>query len=320
MTHAESPQGMSALLTQFADWLRIHNFAETTVVNRVKSCGYFITWAQQRGVDQPCEVTRPVIECYQRFLFHRRKPNGKPLSTYTQLGYLTPLRAWFKWLWRQHHIRVNPTSDLDLPRLEFQLPKHVLSAREADLVLSVPKVNEPLGLRDRTILEVLYSTGVRRLELVQLRVYDVDRERGLVAVRQGKGRKDRVVPIGERALAWVARYLEGVRPQLCCGLRSEDYLFLSASGERLSPNWLSVAVAAYVRKAELGKQGSCHLFRHTMATLLLEAGADIRIIQEILGHSSLETTQIYTRVSVKMLKEVHTAKHPARLERSSKGE
>src|SRR5262245_26576960 len=147
MTRLEDLQGMTALLGPFADWLRIHNFSETTVVNRIKSCGYFIAWAAERGVERAGEVTKPVIERYQRFLFHRRKANGKPLSSHTQLGYLTPLRAWFKWLWRQNHIRVNPCSDLDLPRLELHLPRHVLTAREADLVLSVPQVTERLGLR-----------------------------------------------------------------------------------------------------------------------------------------------------------------------------
>jgi integrase/recombinase XerD len=130
-------------------------------------------------------------------------------------------------------------------------------------------------------------------------------------IRQGKGKKDRLIPIGERALAWIARYRDHVRPRLVVG-RDEGILFLDSMGEALGLNDLTRLVGEYVKQAGLGKEGSCHLLRHTMATLMLEHGADTRIIQAILGHASLETTQIYTQVSIPRLKKVHTATHPAR--------
>lgn len=165
------------------------------------------------------------------------------------------------------------------------------------------------------MLETFYSTGIRRMEMANLTVFDVDHERGTLMVRQGKGKKDRMIPIGARALKWIDKYVHDVRPTL--RLADDDgTLFLTHLGEAFTPNRLTQMVREYIDSAEIGKRGSCHLFRHTMATLMLENGADVRFIQAMLGHVSLETTQIYTQVSIKMLKEIHTATHPARLERS----
>ena len=206
----------------------------------------------------------------------------------------------------------NPAADLDLPRAEKRLPRHVLTASEAERVLGLPDVEEVMGLRDRAILETLYSTGMRRMELIGLKLYDLDQERGTVFIRQGKGKKDRMIPMGERAFSWVRRYLEEARPRL--SLTPDDGLvFLTNVGLAFEPNRLTQLVRDYVDQADIGKTGSCHLFRHTCATLMLEGGADIRFIQQLLGHEKLETTQIYAQVSIRMLKEVHTRTHPARL-------
>jgi integrase/recombinase XerD len=166
-----------------------------------------------------------------------------------------------------------------------------------------------LGLRDRAMMEVLYSTGIRRVELSNLELFDIDRERGTLTVRQGKGRKDRVVPIGERALGWIAKYLATARPELVAP-PDHPTLFLNDRGEKLGVVYLTHLIGGYVEAAKTGKTGSCHLFRHTMATLMLEGGADVRHIQEILGHVQLSTTSIYTRVSIRHLKAVHDATHP----------
>jgi integrase/recombinase XerD len=306
---------MAALRDCYLGWLAVKNFSERTALIRRVSIGYFIEWAEQRGIGRPGEVTRPILERYQRHLFLYRKQNGEPLSVRTQCSRLGSLRSWFKWLARQNHILYNPAGELEMPRLEFRLPRAVLSAREAEQVIALPDLGTPLGLRDRAILETLYSTGMRRMELVQLGVYDVDGERGTVLIRQGKGKKDRTVPIGDRALAWVERYLHEVRPGLLVGDGGGGVLFLTSLGEAFHPVHMTKLVRGYVVAADLGKKGSCHLFRHTMATLMLEGGADIRFIQAMLGHAKLDTTQVYTQVSIRKLKEIHTATHPARLRR-----
>jgi integrase/recombinase XerD len=305
-------QGFALLAEAYLESLRVRNYSGATIASREHHLREFIKWAEERGLARPVEVTKPVLERYQRFLYHYRKKDGQPLSFRSQHGCLVPVRALFKWLCRQNHLLANPAADLELPRAEKRLPRHVLTAGEAERVLALPDVAEPLGLRDRAILEAFYSTGMRRMELLGLKLYDLDQERGTVFIRQGKGKKDRMIPMGERAFSWVRRYLEEARPSLAL-TPDEGIVFLTNVGLAFEPNRLTQLARDYVDKAEIGKQGACHLFRHTCATLMLENGADIRFIQQLLGHEKLETTQIYAQVSIRMLKEVHTRTHPARL-------
>jgi len=303
------PEGLGAWLWRYLEWLRVRAYSERTVTNRLNTLEQLFEWLEARSISRPIEVTRPVLERYQRHLFYLRKADGKPLSFRAQHSRLVPVRSYFRWLTKQGVILANPAADLDLPRLGRRLPKHVLTALEAEKVLEQPDVNDPLGLRDRAILEVLYSTGLRRSEVTKLGIYDLDAERGTLMVRLGKGRKDRVVPIGERAVHWVQRYLAQVRDSLVMP-PDEGVLFLTRFGDGFRPEPLTHLVRAYVDAAELGKTGACHLMRHTMATLMHENGADIRHIQEILGHAELSTTQIYTQVGIRQLKAVHAATHP----------
>jgi integrase/recombinase XerD len=253
-----------------------------------------------------------VLERYQRHLFHYRKADGEPLSFRSQHARLVPLRMWFRWMTRQNYILHNPASELELPRLGRSLPKNIFSAAEVERVLTLCEIEEPIGLRDRALLEVIYSTGMRRLELVRLKLYDLSLDRGLILIRQGKGKKDRYVPIGERAIAWLEKYMREARPQLAA--EPDDMtVFLTAQGEPFSRDHLSYAVKERVDAAQLGKTGSCHLFRHTMATLMHENGADIRYIQQMLGHEDIKTTQIYTQVAIRTLQQIHAATHPAQL-------
>ena len=300
---------MHGLLNEYLAWMGAQNFSGDTVVTRRTTIGYFLEWCVERGLDTPAEITRPVLERYQRSLYQYRKNNGEPLTFRTQNTRLRALKGWFRWLARQNHILHNPASELLLPRLENRLPKHILSVEEAEAVLAVPDVSTTEGLRDRAILETFYSTGMRRMEVANLKLYDIDRERGTVMIRQGKGKKDRHIPIGERALSWIAKYVATARPELLAA-SDEGTVFLDAMGLAFDRVRLTTMVRGYVRKAKIGKQGGCHLFRHTVATLMLENGADIRVIQEMLGHSKLTTTELYTRVSIKLLKQVHEATHP----------
>jgi integrase/recombinase XerD len=305
-------QGFAAMAAAYLEALQVRNYSGATIESREHHLREFIRWAEERGVARPSEVTKPTLERYQRWLYHYRKKNGQPLSFRSQHGCLVPVRALFKWLCRQNLLLANPAADLELPRAEKRLPRHVLTAAEAERVLALPDVAESLGLRDRAILEAFYSTGMRRMELLGLKLYDLDAERGTVFIRQGKGKKDRMIPMGERAFAWVHRYLDEARPSLALS-PDDGTVFLTNVGLVFEPNRLTQLVRDYVDAAEIGKTGSCHLFRHTCATLMLEGGADIRFIQQMLGHAKLETTQIYTQVSIRQLKEVHTRTHPARL-------
>ena len=303
------PFGFPRLVGEFCEWMGTRGMSDKTIDDRHKLLGYLAGWLLERGITRPSEVTKPVLDGYQRWLFHYRKPDGKPLTFRSQHTYLVPVRAFFKWAARDNRILYNPASELELPRIERRLPKHVLSIEEVEAVLAQPDLTEPTGLRDRAMLEVLYSTGIRRAELAHLELFDLDAERHTLLVRQGKGKKDRMVPIGERAITWIDRYLADARPKLA-GAPDDGVLFLTVDGTGFTPGRLTQLARRHVNAAKLGKSGACHLFRHTMATLMLEGGADIRYIQAILGHVRLETTEIYTRVSIRQLQAIHAACHP----------
>ena len=309
------PDSLYNAMRRFLQWQAEKNYSPKTIENREVYLRYFIQWCDERGLGQPQEITKPIIERYQRYLFLYRKKNGEPLSTRSQHVRVVPIRAWFKWLARQNHILYNPASDIEMPRLERRLPKHILTVDESEAIINQPDTSKPTGIRDRAILETLYSTGIRRMELINLKLFDIDNDRGTVMVRQGKGRKDRMIPIGERALKWIEKYQSDVRPELSTP-NDDGILFLTHLSDAFTPNRLTQMVRDYIDAADIGKRGSCHLFRHTMATLMLENGADVRFIQAMLGHVSLETTQIYTQVSIRKLKDIHTATHPAKLERT----
>ncbi|MGC1298299.1 MAG: site-specific tyrosine recombinase XerC [Alloacidobacterium sp.] len=301
---------LEVMMRAYLQALAIQNYSEQTIGHREFQIGSFIRWCQERGISDPVEVTRPVLERYQRYLFHYRKKNGEPMTFRSQHSRLVPLRTWFRWMTRENHILHNPASELELPRLGRMLPKNILSAAEVEQVMLLPDLREPIGLRDRAMLEVLYSTGLRRMEIIALRLYDLSLDRGLLLVRHGKGEKDRYVPIGERAIAWLQKYIREARPQLA--IEPDDMtVFVTLQGEPFSKSYLSRIVREYIVAAKLGKTGACHLFRHTMATLMHEGGADIRYIQQMLGHEDIKTTQIYTQVAIRTLQQIHAATHPA---------
>ena len=309
---ADDPQGLLYLTARYMEALRVRNFTEQTLYGRGKMLRYFRVYCEQIGVTQARQVTRAVMINYQSYLYHYRKEDGKALTIGTQKAWLSCVTAFFSWLTREGLALYNPASDLELPRREVRLPKIILNAAEVEAILNVPDLSTPMGIRDRAILETLYSTGIRRQELCNLRLGDLDYDRGLVRIEQGKGHKDRYVLIGERAVQWIEKYLIEVRPRLCPSL-NEQAIFLNTLGTQMNANRLGSQVHAIIRSAGIGKSGSCHLFRHTFATLLLENGCDVRYVQEMLGHSKMETTAVYTHVAIKTLKEVHSRFHPARL-------
>ena len=294
---------------EFLDMRRAKHFSPGTIEWNESNLRAFFNWCEERSLRNPTEITRPILERYQRWLFYYRTKLGKPLTIASQHKRLAAVLAFFKWMAKANMILFNPASEIDLPRLDRRLPRDVLTIAEVEHVLSLPDVSKPSGIRDRAMLETLYSTGIRRSELVRLGIYDVQPDAGTLMVRLGKGRKDRVVPIGERALSWIEKYLVEVRPKEVVE-PDVGVLFISHLGNGFMPHTLTDIVRGYIEQAKIGKVGSCHLFRHTMATLMLESGADIRFIQAMLGHASLETTSIYTLVSIKKLKEVHELTHP----------
>ena len=302
---------LSNLAERFYQRMHIRNFAASTIKLRREYLGQFLQWLDDRGITSIDEVTRDVLLAYQRYVYHfRSKRTGKPLKFSTQMTRLVPVRSWFRFLSREQLIASNPASDLDFPKEEQRLPGRVLTVETIESIMSQPDVSQPLGLRNRAILETFYATGMRRSELIALSMCDIDVERQVVTIRQGKGKKDRNMPIGKRALAWIGKYQQEVRHQLA-ERTSTNVLFISSRGRPFGPTNLSILVRGYITAAGVTAPGSCHLFRHAVATLMLEQGADLRTLQSLLGHAELTTTQIYTHVSIQHLKDVYRQTHPA---------
>lgn len=251
-------------------------------------------------VEQVNAVTRADLERYRQALQRRR------LRRRTQNDALTVVRGFFRWLVRSNLLLENPAAGLSLRRAPRPLPPRPFTADEVERLLAGIDTLRPLGLRDRALIEVLYSTGIRLAELTGLDLDDLDPKRGLIMIRHGKGGRSRTIPIGERAVDWLGRYLRQVRPRL---LRwpDEAAVFLSLEGHRLS----RTQIHRRLREHGIKRRRPVHLFRHTAATLMLEGGADLRSIQEILGHVSVTTTAIYTHVAISALKAVHQRTHPA---------
>ena len=297
---------LDSALTSYFHHLTINHFSAATIRTRSIHLRTFTRWC--RDDSNRTEITRTLLVEYQDHLLAVLKANGTPLSISTQHSYLLSIRSWLRWMHKHGLVRRDLAAGISLPKASYRLPR-VLSAADVEKVFESCSLRTRTGVRDRTILETFYSTGIRRTELLNLSLHDLDWHREFVNVRMGKGRKDRVIPIGERALAWIDRYLWEVRPLFVDSI-DDGTLFLTRTGRRLAPNHLSWLSRRLVRAAFPHVEGACHLFRHTMATLMLEGGADIRFIQQMLGHSKLTSTQIYAHVSVGALKEVHSKTHP----------
>ena len=315
--HQTTPDGFDRsrpeTLASLADaWLRRFEeraYSPRTIEMHRWALKSFLGWCQERELVNPHQVTKPILESFQRWLYRYKQTNGKPLGVTTQRNRLGAVQRFFAWLCRENLLEANPAADLELPRKPPKLLPKALSAEELAELFALPDTSDVLGLRDRCILEVLYCCGLRRSEVTQLDLEDLDLPRAVLTVRKGKGGKSRTVPLGQRALYWLGRYLETSRPCLEIEV-GERALFISGYGTRLNASYLGNWVKRVMKQAGIEKPGSCHLLRHSCATHMHDNGADIRFIQQLLGHARLDTTQIYTEVSIVQLQEVHARTHP----------
>jgi integrase/recombinase XerD len=314
-----APGGRSADLgslveAHLADALA-RGLARGTIAYRRVYLGQLLGWLERRGITLARQITPAVLDNYLVHLRKRKtdynRPEATALSVKTLAAEASVLRSFFRWLAARRVVLFNPAEDLKLGNRTQPLPKAVLSESEIRALLSAPG-RDTLGLRDRAILETLYSTGLRRAELCGLDLYDLDHTGELVRVRQGKGRRDRIVPIGTAALAAIRTYLRDARPELV-ETPKEPALFVAAiTRRRLNVKTLNLIVRKHAEVAGIAKRVTPHVLRHTCATDLLRGGADIRQVQAILGHASVATTQTYTRVAVEDLVRVHRRHHPRR--------
>lgn len=270
----------------------------------------FIKWAAAQGIHLLEDLDMQVIEEYRRYLNKYRKRDGMPLDISTQYTRLVTVTKFVKTMDYYGAIDGTFAAKFRLPRIPRRLPKNIPTVEDIERVLDQALIMGRLGLRNRAIIEVFYATGIRRIELVNINIRDIDNQRQILTVREGKNKNDRNVPIARRALDWVERYLKEMRPRLAT-LASGEALFLTETGHRIKPHKVTDMVTKCVNRSGIDKKGACHLLRHATATEMLRHGADIRQVQEMLGHSDISSTQIYAHVTIKDLNRVYYETHPA---------
>jgi integrase/recombinase XerD len=298
---------------RYNETMGIRNYSSVTIQRRDSDLRRFIAWCDERSLEHPNQITKIILDAYQKHLYYYRQESGEPLTPTTRNHYISSIKMFFKWLAQENYLPYNPASEVIAPRATASRLPLVLTPGQVENILQQPALDTVYGLRDRAVLEVFYATGIRRLELCRLELQDVVLAQQLLYVRKGKNGKDRLLPLGERATHWLARYINNARPQLMVELK-EETLFLNDYGERFRDSKLGERVKRFMANAGIVAEGSCHLLRHAMATHMLENGAELRYIQIMLGHADLKSTQIYTHVSIHKLQAIHAATHPAKLE------
>lgn len=290
------------LLDEFCDALWLEDgLSPNTLQSYRRDLRLFGTWlAAARGK----RLTQAEHGDLLAYLAHRFNHKAKPRSA---ARLLSSLKRLYQYLLREGRIGADPTLQIDMPKLPRSLPK-TLTERDVESLLAAPAVENPIGLRDRAMLETLYASGLRVSELVGVTLAQVSQDMGVVRI-VGKGAKERLVPLGEEALAWIRRYLAEARPQILDGQRA-DALFVTARGAPMTRQAFWNLIRRYALRAGLTGQISPHTLRHAFATHLLNHGADLRVVQMLLGHADISTTQIYTHVARERLKSLHAKHHP----------
>jgi integrase/recombinase XerD len=297
ITHNSLP-----LIDEFCDALWLEDgLARNTLDAYRRDLGQFSAWL---AGEQGRKLTEGGAADVQAFLGHLFRKKTRASSA---ARFLSSLKRFYRYCLRQGKVRIDPTLKIESPKLPRPLPKS-LTEEDVESLLAAPNVEEPLGLRDKAMLETLYASGLRVSELVPLKLGQVSQDMGVVRV-VGKGSKERLVPLGEEALVWIRRYVREARPRLLRG-RSSDDLFVTARGAAMTRQMFWTLLRRHCTRAGLRKSVSPHTLRHAFATHLLNHGADLRVVQLLLGHSDISTTQIYTHVARERLKQLHAKHHP----------
>jgi len=300
---------LDKLSKEYIKSLKVRNFADRTIKEQQRKLGKFFIFLQNLGVERVEQINRGILLDYQTDLFHTINSHGRPNSVCSQNSMLSAVKGFTRFLKQRDYIISDPACDIPYGKTPKTLPRGILTRSEARRIINAPDTSCSIGYRDKTIMEVLYTTGIRKDELNNLTLNDVDYNDGFLRIICGKGRKDRMVPLGRISCRYLENYIKSVRPDLIKDPYN-NHLFLTFRGNRFSKNVVWELVKKYAKKAKIKKNVSPHTFRHTCATAMLRNKADIRAVQELLGHESLNSTQIYTRVTINDLKAVHARCHP----------
>ena len=294
---------MEEFLKEYLTILRFEkNLSDNTIKSYETDINKLLTFLHEQGISDLDQVTSNLIS---KFFEYQRKWG---IDSSTVARYMSSIKGFWLYLESSNYIQKNPTEKLASVKKSRKLPV-VLSFNEVEQMLSCPDVSDILGLRDKAILELFYSSGLRVSELINLKISDLFFDDEVIRVL-GKGSKERIVPIGSSAVKWINEYLKTSRPYLEKKYKSGNFVFLNRRGSKLSRMWIWKIFEQYANQAGIKKEIHPHTFRHSFATHLLEGGADLRAVQEMLGHADISTTQIYTHVDREYIKQVHRDHHP----------
>jgi integrase/recombinase XerD len=295
---------MNLFLREYLNILSLEkNLSENTIISYKNDLSAFITFLKNDfNIDDPEQISYNHVSSFFQLLFELE------LTGSSAARYLSSIRGFFRYLIHNKYITKNPVDKIEAPKRKKNIPE-VLTIPEMEAVLSKPDVKDKLGLRDKAIMEIMYACGLRVSEVLNLKVSNLYFNEEIIRVF-GKGSKERLVPIGRSAVKWIRQYLAESRPQLVKRTLSENYVFLNNRGIRLSRMGLWKITDRYFTEADIKKDVHPHTFRHSFATHLIEGGADLRAVQEMLGHADISTTQIYTHIDRDYIKQVHKDFHP----------
>ena len=297
------------LLDRYRAELTLRNYSPHTIAKQLAALNLLWRFLAETNQNDLIGLTTTALHDFQRWHFYEPTNRATARGIAYQNRVLAAIKGLFKFLHTENFIARDPAAPLAYAREPQTLPRNVLTPREARKIIETPDIRTALGYRDRTILEVFYSTGIRKLELMNLTVADVQLEEELLRINGGKGAKDRVVPLTAVAASFLASYINAIRPKLL-GNKTSRRLFLSQRGRPIARNTLGGIVEKYARLARIKKRVTCHLWRHSCATHLLQNKANLRHVQEILGHRSLATTERYLHLTITELKAAHVKCHP----------
>jgi integrase/recombinase XerD len=297
------------LLERYRSHLELKNYSVLTIQGQAANLKLLLRFLTETNQPDLAAVTTAMLHDFQRWHFYQPTARGTARGIPYQNRVLSAVKGLFKFLHEENLVARDPAAALDYGREPQTLPRNILTPQEARRIIEAPDVHTVLGYRDRVVLEVLYATGIRKLELMNLTLTDVNLDEELLRINGGKGAKDRVVPLTEIACSFLESYIKGIRPKLL-GLKTTNRLFLSLRGLPIARNTLGHLVEKCTRLARIKKRVTCHLWRHSCATHLLQRKANLRHVQEILGHRSLATTERYLHLTITELKEAHRRCHP----------
>ncbi len=292
------------IVVMFKTHLEVGGYAVSTINCYCQYLSYFLEYLKEMNVVDLKQVNHETVRSYQLLV------SDMDLAEETKAMRIRPVKRLFGWLLETHQLLIDPTEKIQETNRKNRTLPHVLTTREMQLLLEQPNLSLRTQIRDRAIMETLYSSGIRLNELVQLTVHDVDLKDKILVVRKGKGNRQRVVPIGKSATKYLKEYLTDIRPRYAKKNPNKRQLFLSNEGNPVTGNTIRTALFKYRKAAGIRTTASPHSFRRSCATHLLQQGADIRYVQKLLGHSNIRTTQIYTRVYPVDLKQTHDRTHP----------